>query len=300
MTFAVLLLTVGMAGCAGGDGGGEVLQQAGSSTVFPIAEAWAEEMSMRGIQVVVAGGGSGAGASKLCAGEVNIADLSRELTEGEIATCQAAGIEPVTWAVAFDGITVTVHPENDWVDHLTVEELEHIWQPQDPAQTWQDVRESWPDREITLFGPDSDSGTYDYFVEEILGEDTAPRQDYTPSSDDNVLVEGVAQSRDALGYFGFAYYDENRERLQAVPIQDGDGDPVLPSQETIGENSYTPLSRPIFMVTDGVPEPGTALRTYLEYAMGEGQDLVPQVGYIGLDQATLEEQRGWLATGQAP
>lgn len=255
---------------------------------------------MRGIQVVVAGGGSGAGASKLCAGEVDIGDLSRELTEGEIQDCRSNGIEPVTWEVAFDGITVAVNPQNDWVDHLTVQELEHIWRPDDPAETWSDVREGWPDREIVLFGPDSDSGTYDYFVETILGEDAAPRQDYTPSADDNVLVEGVAQSRDALGYFGFAYYDENRDRLKAVPIQDGDGDPVSPSQGTIGDGSYTPLSRPVFMVTDGVPQDGTPLHTYFSYAMGDGQEIVPEVGYVPLDQATLEEQRGWLEEGERP
>lgn len=295
---SLLMISVALAGCTGGSGG-QVLQQAGSSTVFPVAEAWAEEMSKEGIQVVVAGGGSGAGASKLCAGEIDIGDMSRELKESERQDCRANGIEPVVWKVAFDGITVAVNPQNDWVDHLTVAELEHIWRPDDRAETWSDVREGWPDREITLFGPDSDSGTYDYFVEVILGEDAAPRQDYTPSADDNVLVEGVAQSRDALGYFGFAYYDENRDRLKVVPVKDGQGDPVTPSQATIADGSYTPLSRPIFMVTDGVPTPGTPLHTYLEYAMGDGQDLVPQVGYVSLDEATLDEQRARLSGGSA-
>lgn len=299
LLLSLMMISMALAGCVSGDSGNQVLQQAGSSTVFPIAEAWAEEMSKQGIQVVAAGGGSGAGVSKLCAGEVDIGDLSRELKPSERQDCQANGIEPVVWQVAFDGITVAVNPENDWVNNLTVAELEHIWRPNDPAETWSDVREGWPDREIKLFGPDPDSGTYDYFVETILGEDTAPRQDYTPSTDDNVLVEGVAQSKGALGYFGFAYYDENRDRLKAVPIQDGQGPAVTPSLETIGDGSYSPLSRPLFMVTDGVPQPGSNLHTYFEYAMTDGQALVSQVGYVPLDDATLEEQRARLGGGSA-
>lgn len=299
-----LLAGAALAGCAedgGENNAGDVptgtIQQAGSSTVLPIAEAWAEELAATTngqIQVVVAGGGSGRGASALCAGEVDIGDMSREMKQSEIDSCRANGVEPLAWKVAYDGLTVVVHPENDFVDHLTVEELHHIWRAEDPAQTWADVRAGWPDEAIVLYGPDADSGTYEYFNEVIL-EGEAPRSDYTPSPRDEVLVEGVAADRNAIGHFGFAYYTENQGRLRAVPIAPEEGaDPVEPSFETIADGSYAPLGRPVFMVTDGAPEPGTPLHYYFEFAMNEGQEIVREVGYVELDEATLEEQRGRL------
>lgn len=295
-----LLLAGPLVGCVssetpvGGPGELEIvqgqLQQAGSSTVLPVAEAWAEELAPFGLQVVVSGGGSGAGASKLCAGEIDIGDMSRELKASEVEDCRANGVEPVVWEVAFDGLTVVVPHGNAWVDFLTVAELAHIWRSDDPARTWADVREGWPAERIRLFGPDSDSGTYEYFNEVILDE-KAPRSDYTPSADDNVLVEGVASSTYAIGHFGYAYFVENEGRLRAVPIQAEDaGEAVAPSPETIADGSYAPLSRPLFMVTDGEPEPGTPIHSYFLYGLTEGQALVSEVGYIALDQATLDEQ----------
>lgn len=289
--FATILLAMPLAGCAGGPGQ-DTIVQAGSSTVLPVAEAWASELAQQGIQVVVSGGGSGAGASKLCAGEVDIGDMSRELKESEIARCEANGIDPLVWKVAFDGLSVVVHHDNDWVDCLTVEELGHIWRADDPAQRWSEVREGFPDREIKLFGPDSDSGTYEYFNEVILHGET-PRSDHQASSNDNDLVTGVSREPDAIGHFGFAYYQENTDVLKIVPVDGGEGC-VEPTFATIGDGSYAPLSRPIFMVTDGAPKPGTPLHAYFTYAMGEGQELIRDVGYVALDPDTLEAQRAWL------
>lgn len=297
---AVLLLaTTALAGCTNSQG---TITQAGSSTVLPIALAWAEEVAQLGISVAPAGGGSGAGASKLCAGEVDIGDMSREMRQSEIDTCRANGIDPWPWKVAFDGLTVVVNPDNDWVDYLSVEELRHIWTSKNSAQTWADVRDGWPDQAIVLYGPDEDSGTYEYFNEVILehdcgsdGESVCIRDDFTPSADDNVLVEGVAQSRNGIGHFGFAYYLDNQNRIQSVAVQDeGAAEAVEPTFATIADGSYSPLSRPIFMVTDGKPAPDTPIHAYFTYAMNDGQAIIREVGYVELDQATLNVQRGWL------
>lgn len=298
--------SVALAGCASenaGGPGGDVpqgtLQQAGSSTVLPIAEAWAEELAPDGLQVVVAGGGSGAGASRLCAKEIDIGDMSRPMRDSEKEACRANGVDPVEWKVAYDGLTIVVPRSNAFIDHLTVAELEHIWRPHDPAKTWADVRAGWPAEKIVLYGPDSDSGTYEFFNEVVLGkkcgddgkQQCAPRSDYTPSADDNVLVEGVTRSQYSIGHFGFAYYLESQDRLKAVPVKaDAAGAAVTPSFETIADGSYKPLGRPIYMYTNGIPAEGTPLAYYLEYAFTDGQDLVQDVGYVPLDQANLQAQ----------
>lgn len=297
-----LLVASALAGCAGNGDAGATIQQAGSSTVYPIAEAWAAELAKQGIQVVVSGGGSGRGASALCAGEIAIGDMSRALKDSEVADCRKNGIEPVTWKVAFDGITIVASKENDFIDHLTVDELQHIWRADDPARTWRDVRPEWPAEEIKLFGPDSDSGTYEYFNEEILGKKCGAdsksqcpiRSDFQPAADDNRVVEGVSSTKHALGHFGFAYYLENKDRLRAIPIAEEDGEPVTPDFDTIRNGAYKPLSRPVFMVTNGKPAPGTPVHTYFTYAMGDGQNVVSEVGYVPLDDATIAEQRAWL------
>lgn len=317
MIAAGLLLAAALAGCAqeapaprttspapttdGAPTGS--LQQAGSSTVFPIAAEWARELQKRGIQVTVASGGSGAGASKLCAKEVDLGDLSREMKESEVSQCRANGVEPKAWRVAYDGLTVVVSKQNDFVDHLSVEELKSIWQDGSTVRTWADVRAGWPAEAIQLYGPDTDSGTYEYFNEVILGKGCGAdqksvcpsRDDYTPSPDDNILVEGVASSRYALGHFGFSYYEENADRLKAVPIRAaGAAAPVEPRFETIADGSYAPLSRPLYMYTDGVPPDGTALHAYLTYAFGEGQAIIQSVGYVALDEPTIASQRAEL------
>lgn len=307
LNIAATTIALVLAGCAGKGGdasreGGE-LQQAGSSTVYPIAEAWAEDLAQEGLQVTVGGGGSGSGASKLCAGEIDIGDLSRKMKASEIEQCRANGVEPVEWTVAFDGLTVVVSRENAFVDRLSVDELQRIWAANSTVRTWADVREGWPAQEIRLYGADSDSGTYEYFNEEVLGKRCgndgeqmcSPRSDYNYAADDNVLVEGVRGNAFALGYFGFAYYHENAEALRAVPIvAHGANDPVTPSFETIRDGSYKPFSRPLYMYTNGVPAEGSPLRVYLEHAYGAGQEVVREVGYVELDAATLAAMRAQL------
>lgn len=298
-----------LAGCATGPddsktttGPTGTLRQAGSSTVLPLAEAWAEDLAPRGIQVTVAGGGSGAGASKLCAGEIDLGDLSRKIKDSEVATCRANGIEPVEWPVAFDGLTIVVNAENTWVDQLTVDELRAMWAADSTARTWADIRAGWPDQPFQLYGPDTDSGTYEYFVEEVLGKTCGadgkqlcgPRSDYQAAADDNVLVQGVGASRDGLGYFGFAYYLENQATLKAVPIAAEGGEAVEPSVETIRDGSYKPFSRPLYIYTNGVPAEGSVANAYLQHVYGEGQDIVEEVGYVPLDDATIGEMTGKL------
>lgn len=295
-----------IAGCAGP---GEPtmstgrLQQAGSSTVYPIAEAWAEDLAATGLQVTVAGGGSGAGASKLCAKEIDLGDLSRRMKPSELEACRANGVEPIEWTIAYDGLSVVVSKQNDFVEALSVEELHAIWQADSTVRTWADVRAGWPAEPIRLYGADSDSGTYEYFNEEVLGKSCgadgkqpcAPRSDYTATAEDNVIVEGVKGSRYALGYFGFAYYFENQDALNVVPIvAGGTGDAVAPSFDTIRDGSYKPFSRPLFIYTNGVPPAESPVRTYLEHAFGEGQAVVRDVGYVELDAATLAEMRARL------
>ncbi|HVL48850.1 MAG TPA: phosphate ABC transporter substrate-binding protein PstS family protein [Candidatus Thermoplasmatota archaeon] len=301
---ALVLAAGALAGCVSNNGGagGEKLQQAGSSTVFPIAAAWAEALAP-GLQVTVAGGGSGAGASKLCAKEIDIGTMSRPFKDSEKATCASNGVTATEWPVAYDGLTVVVAKSNAFIDHLTVDELKHIWRANDPARTWADVRAGWPAERIVLYGPDSDSGTYEYFNEEILGKNCGadgksicpPRSDYTASADDNRLVHGVVASPHAIGHFGFSYFHENQNDLKAVPIvPPGGSTPVAPTFETIADGSYKPLARPLFMVTNGVPASGTPLHEYLSYAFGDGQKLVRSVGYVELDAAKLAEMKGRL------
>lgn len=269
----------------------------GSSTVFPITEAVAEEFQLVAgkVQTTVGISGTGGGFSRFCAGETDISDASRPIKAEELAECEQNGIAFVEIPVAFDGLTVVVNPENDWVDSLTVEELNHIWRPDDPAQTWADVRAGWPDNEIVLFGPGTDSGTFDYFTETINGEVGAIRPDFTASEDDNVLVIGVEGEKNALGYFGLSYFVNNAERLKAVPINGGDG-PVSPSDETVNNGTYTPLSRPLFIYVriDSLAKP--EVRAFVEFYLGDtGRALVstPEVGYVQLpaELYTLAQER---------
>ena len=258
----------------------------GSSTVFPITEAVAEEFQLVAgkVRTTVGISGTGGGFQRFCAGETDINDASRPIKAEELAACEQNGISFVEIPVAFDGLTVVVNPENTWVDSLTVEELHHIWRPDDPAQTWADVRAGWPDDEIALFGPGVDSGTFDYFTETINGEVGATRTDFTASEDDNLLVVAVEGETNALGYFGISYFVNNAQNLRAVPIDGGSG-PVTPSNETVNDGAYKPLSRPLFLYVriDSLAKP--EVRTFVEFYLGEtGRALVsmPEVGYVQL------------------
>ncbi len=295
MLRGLLVLCLLLSGCPRGKApSGEtdrvVISIDGSSTVYPITEAMAEEFQKQAgsrVRITVGISGTGGGFKKFCRGETWISQASRPIREEEIALCEKNGVEFVELPVAYDGIAVVVHPENTWVSYLTVSQLRRLWAPdaQGKVTRWRQLDPRWPDEEIQLFGPGVDSGTFDYFTLAILGQSGASRGDYTASEDDNVLVQGVARDPYALGYFGFAYYWENREVLRAVPIDDenpenGDG-PIPPTPETIRNGTYQPLSRPLFLYVraDRLREEA-ALRAFVEFFLKQSPALVPQVGYV--------------------
>ena len=256
----------------------------GSSTVFPISEAVAEEFMKihRNVRVTVGVSGTGGGFKKFCLGETDISDASRQVKDLERDACAENDIQFIELAVAFDGLSVMVNPDNDFVDHLTVEELNKIWEPESKINNWKDVRPGFPDLEIKLYGPGTDSGTFDYFTDEINGAEGASRPDYTASEDDNVLVKGIAGDKGSLGYFGYAYYIENTDKLKLVAIDGGEG-PVLPSPETINDGTYAPLSRPVFIyasISSLIDKP--QVLEFVKFYLTEGPALVPEVGYIQL------------------
>src|SRR5690554_4647834 len=216
-----------MAACGGGAGGGEETGSVridGSSTVFPITEAVAEEFMAEtagAVRVTVALSGTGGGFRRFCAGETQISNASRPIDASEAAACELAGIEYIALPVALDGLSLVVHPSNDFAQCLTMEELGRIWEPGSTVDNWSQVRPEWPDRPLRLYGPGTNSGTFDYFTEEVAGETGASRSDYTASEDDNVLVQGVSGDPNALGYFGFAYYSENQSRVKLIGVDAG-------------------------------------------------------------------------------
>lgn len=285
--------------CGGGEGDGEGLSGRitadGSSTVYPITQAMAEEFMIEnsGVQVTVGISGTGGGFKKFCGGETDISDASREIKDSEREQCRAAGIEPVEIPVAWDGLTVVVNPANDWAECMTVDELRRIWQPGSTIRRWSQVREGWPDRELKLYGPDTDSGTFDYFTEAVVGEEDASRSDYTASADDNVLVMGVRGDESALGYFGFAYYEENEGQLKALAVDGGSGC-VEPTRETIEGQAYAPLSRPMYIYArrDALERP--EVRAFLRFYLESAPELVPEVGYVPLDRERYRESLGRL------
>jgi phosphate transport system substrate-binding protein len=261
----------------------------GSSTVFPIAEAVAEEFQLaeRGrVRVTVGLSGTGGGFKKLCRGDADISNASRPILREEMETCRAAGIGFIELPVAFDAITVVVHPQNDWVKTLTRADLKKIWEPAAQARIvrWSQVRPEWPDVPLMLFGPGADSGTFDYFTEAIVGKAKSSRGDFTASEDDNVLVQGVEHNRNSLGYFGFAYYVSHRERMRATPIVNGKDAAVLPSIATVTDGSYEPLSRPLFVYVSEVAARRPEVRRFIEFYMTEGPALAAEVGFVPLPE----------------
>ena len=267
----------------------QIIQIDGSSTVFPITEAVSEEFQKAkkgAVKVTVGIAGTGGGFKKFCRGETDISDASRPILKQEMETCKQSGVQYIELPIAYDALTVMVNPKNDWVKALTVPDLKKMWEPaaQGKVTTWNQVRSEWPNSPLKLFGPGADSGTFDYFTEAIVGKAKSSRGDFTASEDDNVLVQGIANDRNALGYFGFAYYIENQKKLKAAPIDAGKG-PVLPSAKTVEDGSYQPLSRPIFIYIskkslDSRPE----VREYVEFYLKNAPTLVKQVKYVALPQ----------------
>ncbi|MDH5804262.1 MAG: PstS family phosphate ABC transporter substrate-binding protein [Gemmatimonadota bacterium] len=276
-------------GADGSNGAPATVMIDGSSTVFPISEAMAEEFQREhpDVRVTVGVSGTGGGFKKFDMGETDINDASRPIKPSEAEAAGAKGIEYIELPVAFDGISVVVNPENTFVDYLTVTELNRIWMPGSTVRLWSDIRTQWPRRPIKLYGPGTDSGTFDYFTEVINGESQASRADFTASEDDNVLVQGVSGDPDALAFFGFAYYDENRELIRAVPVDGGSG-AIAPSSESINDGTYAPLSRPIFIYVSTVAAERPEIQAFVRFYLENAAALVGEVGYVALPDRVYE------------
>jgi phosphate transport system substrate-binding protein len=268
----------------------------GSSTVFPITEAVAEEFQKKnpGVRVTVGISGTGGGFKKFCNGETAISDASRPIKLSEVQLCADNGIEYIELPVAFDGLAVMVSPKNDWVTGMTVKELKKLWEPaaQGKIMRWSQLRAGWPDKEIHLYGAGTDSGTFDYFTEAIVGKAQSSRGDYTASEDDNVLVQGISNDPLALGYFGLAYYAENKDKLKLVGIDDenpknGDG-PILPNMETVVDGTYQPLARPIFIYVTKKAANRPEVQEFVKFYLTNAAPLVEEVGYIPLQAKVYE------------
>ena len=263
----------------------KVIKIDGSSTVYPITEAVAEEFQKaQKVKVTVGESGTGGGFKKFCRGETDISNASRPIAQKEMDACKEAGIQYIELPIAFDALTVAVNSKNDWVKSLTVDELKKIWQPGSSVKNWKQVNSAYPDKAMSLYGPGTASGTFDYFTEAINGKSKASRTDYTPSEDDNVLVQGVSGNVGGMAYFGLAYYEENKDKLKAVPVAAKAGGPaVLPSAATVMDGTYQPLSRPIFIYVNATaaafkPEVKAFVNYYLEHA----PVLVKEVKYVPL------------------
>jgi phosphate transport system substrate-binding protein len=264
-----------------------VIKIDGSSTVFPVAEAVAEEFQIqkRGkVRVTVGIAGTGGGFKRFCRGETDISNASRPILKEEMEACRAAGIKYMELPVAFDALTVVVNPNNTWVKSLTVADLKKIWEPaaQGRVKTWNQVRPEWPAQPLMLFGPGADSGTFDYFTEAVNGKAKASRGDYTASEDDNVLVQGVENNKNALGYFGFAYYVGHKDKMRAVPVINPKNQPVGPSIEAVNNGSYQPLSRPLFIYVRDKAAQRAEVKEFIQFYLTEGADLAKEVGYVPL------------------
>jgi phosphate transport system substrate-binding protein len=302
-----LVSTLALAGCKGQRGQGPAGQPAGkaiiaidgSSTVFPITEAVAEEFQKKhAARVTIGVSGSGGGFKKFCKGETDISDASRPIKPSEVELCAKNGVDYIELPVGYDGIAVVVHKQADWVDKMKVDELKRMWAPeaQKKVTRWSHVRQGWPDKEIHLFGPGVDSGTYDYFTEAIVGTEHSSRGDFTSSEDDNVLVQGIATDPLALGFFGFAYYHENQDKLKVVPIDDGVEDngagAIAPSFESVANGTYQPLSRPLFIYVSKKSAARVEVADFVAYYLGAGRPLVKQVGYIPLPDRAYQLVQG--------
>lgn len=316
---SVATLVLGLAACGGNQpstpsgeagggspaaesaGGGSNLsgqvQSDGSSTVLPIMEAVAEEFQKgnSGVQVTVGSSGTGGGFKKFCAGETDISNASRPIKQEEVELCQKANIEYIELPVAYDGLSVVANPENNFAQCLKIDELKKMWEPaaQGKVSNWNQVRSDFPNQPLALYGPGTDSGTFDYFTDAVNGEEGASRGDYTASEDDNTLVQGVSQDKGGLGYFGYAYYEQNKDKLKLVEIDGGKGC-VAPNTQTIADGTYAPLSRPIFIYVKKEAAARPEVKALVDFALAaDNKELISEVGYVPLpdDVITLVKSR---------
>lgn len=304
--FSSLILSAALlTACGNGDGSegatgnsdsnnqqsGGTVQIDGSSTVFPVMEAISEEFAAvnRDIKAPIGVSGTGGGFEKFTLGETDISNASRPIKDEEVQKAEENGIEFTEFELAYDGLSVVVHKDNDFIDQLTVDELKKIWIESDDVKTWADVRDGWPAESMEFYSPGTDSGTYDYFNEVIL-EDEQMRKAATLSEDDNVLVQGVAGSKYAIGYFGYSYYAENTDKLKVVPIVNEDGEAVAPDLDTIQSGKYNPLSRPLFIyVSNESIKEKEYVYEYVKFALENVGELAEEVGYVGLPSEKYTE-----------
>lgn len=264
----------------------------GSSTVFPITQAVAEEFIALhpNVRIPIGVSGTGGGFKRFAVGETAISDASRPIKDKESAAAKENGISYTELTVAYDGISVIVHPDNDWVECLTVEQLNKMWNPKNLTKNWNEIDPSFPDTKLSLYGPGTDSGTFDYFTDEINGDEGVSRADFVASEDDNVLVIGVSGDKNSIGYFGFAYYVENKDKLKIIKIDGGAGC-VEPSMDTIADGSYSPLSRSVFIyVNNEELKSKPEVAAFVEYYLTEGSQYVSEVGYVPIGKSNYEKE----------
>ena len=266
----------------------------GSSTVFPVTEAVAEEFRQVApdVKVTIGVSGTGGGFKKFARGETNLSNASRPIKDKEKAACAENNINYVELEVAYDGLAVLVNPENDWVDSFTVEELKKIWEPsaQGTITKWNQIRPEWPNEEIHLFGPGVASGTYDYFTEAIVGKSGSSRGDFTASEDDHVLVQGIAGDKYSLGFFGLAYYAENKDKLTLIGVHNGE-EVVKPTLETVSNGTYRPLSRPLFIYVNSTSVQSPEVVEFVNFYLNNAGELAEDVGYIPLPEENYSIQK---------
>lgn len=263
----------------------KIIKIDGSSTVYPITEAVAEEFQIKTkTKVTVGESGTGGGFKKFCRGETDISNASRPILQKEMDACKEAGVQYIELPIAFDGLTVVVNDKNNWVKSITVEELKKIWGPGSTVKNWKEINPAYPDKKLSLYGPGTASGTFDYFSEAINGKAKSHRSDYTPSEDDNVLVQGVSGNEGAMGYFGLAYYEENKDKLRSVPVSAKAGAPAVEATfDTVKNGTYIPLSRPLFIYVNATaaafkPE----VKAFINFYLDNAPELVKEVKYVPL------------------
>jgi phosphate transport system substrate-binding protein len=308
MRYWVSAAVLGLAAAACGGGGAESrsdlsgsVEIDGSSTVYPITEAVAEEFGLehgRDVRVTVGFSGTGGGFKRFCAGETAISNASRHIKDSEIELCRQNGIEYIEVPVAIDGLVVVVNPQNQAVQCLSVEELRRLWEPNSQVSQWSQIRDGLPAEQVKLYGPGTNSGTFDYFTEAIMGEAGAIRTDFSASEDDNVLVQGVAGDRNALGYFGYAYYAENEGRLRAVAVDGGQGC-VEPTMETVTSGQYAPLSRPLFIYVSRAALEQPVVAEFVRFYVENAGALAQEVGYMPLEDSEYQQTLNQLGQGGA-
>ena len=293
ITKIAALLALAVAGVAASSSSfAQIVKIDGSSTVYPITEAVAEDfqkLKKNAIKVTVGISGTGGGFKKFCRGETDISNASRPILAKEMDACKETGVQYVELPIAYDALTVVINPQNDWAKTLTIADLKKIWEPgaQGKLKSWKDVNPAFPDVPLKLYGPGADSGTFDYFTEAVVGKAKSSRGDYTASEDDNVLVQGVTRDKGGLGYFGFAYYIEIQKKLKAVGVDGGKG-PVLPSPEAVENGTYAPLSRPIFIYVNAKSIDKPEIREFIEYYLKNAPKLVKEVKYVALPQKAYD------------